>query len=82
MPKKAKKASSSKMGRGGSMKTQAKGRGGAMQARGIGGDILGSVGNKFFGGPGGDIGRGVGNLLGGLFGLRKGGQVQKRPSVF
>jgi len=53
----------------------------AMQAKGIGGDILGGLGGTFFGGPGGDIGRGVGNLLGSLFGLKKGGKAHGKKQL-
>ena len=86
MPKKATKDKSVKAcGRGGSMKKGGMvkaGRGSAMpmQAKGIGGDILGGIGGHFLGENGRDIGRGIGNALGSLFGLKRGGPA--RPSVF
>jgi hypothetical protein len=50
----------------------------AMQARGIGGDILGGLGNMLFpGGVGQHLGQGVGNALGSIFGFKKGGKLKK-----
>jgi len=47
-----------------------------MQAKGIGGDILGGLGNML--GPwGGHLGRGVGDALGSVFGFKKGGKLVK-----
>ena len=49
-----------------------------MQARGIGGDILGGLGNMLFpGGVGQHLGQGVGNALGSIFGFKKGGKLKK-----
>jgi hypothetical protein len=72
VPKKAKSCPQCAMGRGGA----------PVMKRGLGGDILGGIGGKFFGAPGGNIGRGVGDLLGGLFGLKKGGRVPGGSGVF
>ena len=50
----------------------------AMQAKGIGGDILGGLGNMLFpGGVGQHLGQGVGNALGYIFCFKKGGKLVK-----
>jgi hypothetical protein len=49
----------------------------AMQAKGIGGDILGGLGNMFLPGIGGHLGRGIGDALGSAFGFKKGGKLVK-----
>ena len=54
----------------------------AMQARGIGGDILGGLGNMLFpGGVGQHLGQGVGNALGSIFGFKKGGKLLVKGSA-
>ena len=56
-------------------------RGGQMvRAKGLGGDIGGALGNIFLPGIGGILGQAGGNLLGSVFGFKKGGRVGKQMS--
>lgn len=48
-----------------------------MEKKGLGGDILGGLGNMVAPGWGGHLGRGVGNAIGSMFGFRQGGGVGK-----
>jgi len=54
-----------------------------VQKRGVGGQILGGLGNILMPGLGGALGNVAGNALGSIFGFRKGGRVPvNRPTVF